>query len=203
MPRNCSADMHLAVQYADRVLYNGSETQDRRLREAVYLLRELRPYVDTASHNATIFEPTSAAAMQLWDIASILEYVVSHTNVNYQSNGFAVSLQPFCDYLEQYDPNYGNLKDPLSVLNNPRNASATNAGIAATYNVSVAFEALLSATYQKMLDDNKTSAFRFPPGDSLSWTWQFCSQFGYVSPPSLPIQLVKSGVQLPTFRTVF
>lgn len=187
---NCSTDMHLAVKYADDILTTGTETQIRELREAVHILFELRvnTSISTSSGEALTPKIPPAAAMRLFNIASLLAYAVKGTSINYQSHGFAISLQPFCNYLEQYNPAYSKISDPHSILSNPRNASATASGIAATYNASTAFEALLSATYQKMLDDNHRRPFRFARADSTSWAWQYCSEFGFVRP--LPVSLI-------------
>jgi hypothetical protein len=72
-------------------------------------------------------------------------------------------------------------------LENSFDGNSSDAGIVATYNASTAFNALLSATYAKMLQDNSTYV---PPtypsqSDTISWTWQYCSQFGYFQDSNL------------------
>jgi hypothetical protein len=79
-------------------------------------------------------------------------------------------------------------------LSNSFDGNPSDAGIAATYNASTAFNALLSATYAKMLEDNSTySPATYPSqSDTISWTWQYCSQFGYFQDSNLtnPTNLV-------------
>jgi hypothetical protein len=200
MTRNCSADMHAAINYADGVLLNGTKQEIAQVRHAVYLLGSLNPLVNVTLYNVTGPYPATEAEMTTWVWSQIISYAIQWTTTNYQSNGFAVSLLPFCNYLEQYNPTASGVipstvaaLDPSAVsrfvlwLNNSRDGSPTDAGIAATYNASTAFNALLSATYAKMLDDNSTyyPAMTSAQSDSLSWTWQFCSQFGYFQDSNL------------------
>ena len=142
MPTNCSADMHVAVRHADSILRLGSKSQVKELCEAVLTVGG---QLDS-NNNATKCDLLSSypgspdAGRILWDIASVLGYVLEQTPIQYQSNGFAVALQPFCNYLEQYLPSYNSSgrHNLAAILNNPRNANATSKGIAATYNSSVA-----------------------------------------------------------------
>jgi hypothetical protein len=200
MTRNCSADLHAAINYADGVLLSGTNEEIAQVRHAVYLLGLVNPLVNVIFYNVTGPYPASEAEMTMWMWSQIINYAIGSTTTNYQSNGFGVALLPFCDYLEQYNPAESgvlpstiNSSDPSDVarfifwLNNTRDGSPADAGIAATYNASTAFNALLSATYAKMLDDNSTFYPSKIPAqrDTLSWTWQFCSQFGYFQDANL------------------
>lgn len=191
MTSNCTADVHAAIDYADGVFLHGSKDEIDELRTAVYLTGLVNPLINVTLLNVTGPYPASAAEMTLWDIAQILAYAFELTLTDYQSNGFATSLLPFCNYLEQYNPTAaGSLPSSISAndpnafvewLNNSRDLNPTPAGIAAKYNASTAFNALLSASYQKMLDDNATySPSPYPSTwDTASWTWQYCTEFGY------------------------
>jgi Serine carboxypeptidase S28 len=195
MTRNCSADMHAAIDYADGVLINGTKEEIAEVRHAVYLLGLLNPLVNVTLYNVTGPYPATEVEMTMWVWSQIINYAVQWTTTDYQSNGFAVALLPFCNYLEQYNPAASGVlpstvtsSDPSDIarfilwLNNTRDGIPSDIGIAASYNASIAFNALLSATYAKMLDDNSTYYPSRTPAqrDTLSWTWQYCSQFGYL-----------------------
>ena len=138
--------------------------------------------------------------MTTWVWAQIVNYAIEWSTNYYQSNGFAVALLPFCNDLEQYNPaTSGALPSTLTSLEPPDVAqfvqwlensfdgNPSDAGIAATYNASTAFNALLSATYAKMLNDSSTyNQSTYPSqSDTVSWTWQYCSQFGYFQDSNL------------------
>jgi hypothetical protein len=192
--------MHAAIDYADAILVNGTEEEIAEVRHAVYLLGLLNPLVNVTLYNVTGPYPTTEAGMTTWVWSQIINYAIQWTTTDYQSNGFVVALLPFCNYLEQYNPATSGLLPSTAVapdlpdvarflrwLNNTRDGSPTDAGIAATYNASTAFNALLSATYAKMLDDNSTYFPSRTPAqvDNLSWTWQYCTQFGYFQDSNL------------------
>lgn len=200
MTRNCSADMHAAIDYADGVLLNGTKEEIAQVRRAVYLLGLLNPLINVTLYNVTGPYPATEAEMTTWVWSQIINYAIEWSTTPYQSNGFAVALLPFCNYLEQYNPAasgvLANAVTPSGVpdvarfanwLNNTLDATPTDSGIAATYNASTAFNALLSATYAKMLDDNSTyspSTYSYQ-SDTISWTWQYCTQFGYFQDSNL------------------
>ena len=52
-------------------------------------------------------------------------------------------------------------------------------GIAASLGTDQAFYALLSATTYKILVDSGSTTPNGPTMDFKSWTWQYCSEFGY------------------------
>ena len=199
MTKNCSADMHAAINYADGVLLNGTKEEITKVRHAIYLLGLLNPLVNVTLYNITGPYPESEPEMTSWVSSQIINYAIQWTTTAYQSNGFSVALLPFCNYFEEYNPAVsGALPDTTNAdlpdvarfvlwLNNTYDAKPTNAGIAATYNASTAFNALLSATYAKMLDDNSTYFPSTYPdqADTISWTWQYCTQFGYFQDANL------------------
>lgn len=190
MTSNCTADVHAAIDYADGVLLHGSEKEIDQLRNAIYMTGFVNPLKNVTLLNVTGPYAASAAEFSLWDVAQILAYAFELSPTAYQSNGFATALLPFCNYLEQYNPSSSgslpsSISDPdafVNWLNNSFDAKPTAAGIAATHNASTALNALLSASYAKMLDDNSTSSGSSSPfaaGDTASWTWQYCNEFGY------------------------
>lgn len=62
---------------------------------------------------------------------------------------------------------------------------AYSEGLAANFNISVAFDAFLAGLAET---DPEISAIAGPPGDTeeadtLAWTYQYCTEFGTLSPP--------------------
>jgi len=200
MTCNCSTDMHAAIDYADGVLLNGTKDEIAQVRHAVYLLGLLNPLVNVTLYNVTGPYPASEADMTTWVWAQIINYAIEWSTNYYQSSGFAVALLPFCNDIERYNPAASGAlpstvtsSEPPDVaqfvhwLENSFDGNPSDAGIAATYNASTAFNALLSATYAKMLNDNSTYTPSTYPSqsDTISWTWQYCSQFGYFQDSNL------------------
>ena len=113
MTSNCSADVHAAVDYADKIFLSGTKEEINQLREAIYMTAIVNPMI-----NVTGPRPSSATEMTHWDISQLLGYAFEGTTTDYQSNGFEVALLPFCNYLESYNPS--------SSGSIPKNASASS-----------------------------------------------------------------------------
>ena len=64
-------------------------------------------------------------------------------------------------------------------------------------------DALLSATWAKKQDD-KGKGYQFAQGDLMSWTWQFCSEFGFFQDTNQtdPLNLISRFNNLTSFEYV-
>ena len=201
MTRNCSADVHAAIDHIDQIFQNGSEDDIGPVRQAIYMTGLANPGLQIADSY-----PSAASNMSLFDMAQVLNYPFQHTANKYQMRGFAASLLPFCDIIEQYDRSASELFPQgeaatdldtfRSWLEMRHHSQPRDEGLAAIYNASIAFHALLSAIYWKMLDDDQDHEANMPIsdsiGDTLSWHWQYCLEFGFlqVTNTSDPMNLI-------------
>ncbi|TGO13041.1 hypothetical protein BTUL_0078g00500 [Botrytis tulipae] len=194
MTDNCSKDVHIAVDYADKVFQYGSRDEVLLLRQEIYMTGRANPAINKGLHSVDNF-PLSPTDMTLWEASQILATPFQHTSHNFQLYGFDSALLSFCNYLEQYDPSASVLFPHSASANEveafrdwiqtSHSSTSTRIGIAATYNASTAFFAYISAIYRKMADDysDQGSGFSLPPsslGDGVSWKWQYCSEFGFL-----------------------
>jgi len=208
MPQNCTADINAAIKHVDDILHNGSQEDQEEIRRLVYMTSLVNPLKHITSFNATEPFPNSISDFTPWEISQVLAYAFQLTTHGYQNNGFDSALLPFCNAIEKYNPSWSAMKPPSVTfsttstfklwLSNPRDFPATLEGIAKTYGSRVAFHALLSATYQKMLDDSSIYNIRgdaiFSPTNRVSWAWQSCTELGYfqTSNSSSPFNLISS-----------
>jgi len=173
IPRNCSADVHAAITYADDILIDGSEENAALIKRAIFLSNTLYPKGDQI-YAGTLED------MSYWDIANILSYPFQAAFLSFQSFGYRLALEKFCTQLEIYSPSNSTpftLTSPASVLfNNSLNLPPTSSGIAATFGPKAAFYSYLYAVIQKpwttMLSSQETLEIRLisPPGLGCSAT---------------------------------
>ncbi|MCJ1323696.1 hypothetical protein MMC10_000357 [Thelotrema lepadinum] len=193
MPRNCSADVHTAVSYADRVLAHGSEADATVVKRAIFLSGMANP----ASNYANTTAPDG---LLYWQLGHVLAYPFFASSVTVQSFGYTQALGAFCDRLEMWNPsNFTfDMDSPSSVLvNNTDDLQPTISGVAFTYSEEVAFYAYLHASIQKGISDHA-----FSPGsrrsalDQWSWPWQLCSEVGQfeISNASYPTNIISSFI---------
>jgi hypothetical protein len=121
-----------------------------------------------------------------------LSTVFGISGVYIQSDNYAGSLGTFCDYLEFWNPANATKVDPNTTgtqwLESTADLDFTPGGIAASFGAEQVFYALLSTTLYLYQDnfgnDTLTSPkVNFSPQSRYplkSWTWQYCSEFGYL-----------------------
>jgi Serine carboxypeptidase S28 len=181
MPANCSNDVHAAITYADETLLNGAPEEVSTLKRAIFLASVANPF-----SNMTTEDPANAGTLDYYDIAVNLSYVFAGTtrpHKPFQYLGYGGSLGAFCDYLESWNPK--NASDftvtttGTDWLHNTADNKPIDNGIAATFGTEVAFYAFLSATVKKSLRDFGSTGHTFSAPDYVSWTWQYCSEFGF------------------------
>lgn len=208
MPHNCTVDINAAIHYVDGILHNGPREDQDEVRRLVYTTHLVNPLINVTSPYATRPSSQSLPEFTQWDVSQTLAYAFQLTTHGYQNHGFDSALLPFCNAIETYNPSEHFMEPPSATvstvstfkawLNNPRDFPATSEGIAKTHGSRAAFHALLSATYQKMLDDNAhyntSERAVFSPTNRVSWTWQICTELGYfqTSNSSNPFTLISS-----------
>jgi hypothetical protein len=176
MPRNCSADVHAAVTYADEILVSGTEEEVRLVRKAVWMANAANPW------NVSFAE--SPSGLSLWNISQILSYPFQSSFFNFQNFGYERSLGEFCENIETWNPSNSTsfkMTSNISVMDtNDLTRMPTCNGLAASSPEGQrhAFYAYLYAHIQKSHADLKASP---NPGrtraDAVSWNWQLCTQF--------------------------
>jgi hypothetical protein len=177
MPKNCSADVHAAVTYADSVLISGTEEEVKLVKRAIWLANSANP------RNISFAE--TPEELSLWNISQILSYPFQASSFHFQSFGYERSLGTFCNQLETWNPSNStpfSMTSNISVLEtNDLSRIPTPTGLAAsspTDGDKHAFYAYLYATIQKSLSDFSASPnSRRKRADIASWTWQLCTQF--------------------------
>jgi hypothetical protein len=192
LPSNCSADVHAAITYADNILLEGTPEEIAIIKRAIYYARSLSPKGNITFPNY----PKEPEDLNYWELASILSYPFQGSFLTFQSFGYERALSAFCNNLEAWNPSNATTftlsSDPSVLDTNSLDSIPTSAGIAATYTPKDAFYAYLYASIEKGKADNA-----FFPGnprtmpDTVSWTWQLCTQFAqfqvsqYPSPTNL------------------
>jgi Serine carboxypeptidase S28 len=191
MPSNCSADVHAAITYVDDVLLHGTSDEVAILKRAILSAITAEEYSNLQS-----LDPGVADDSSYYSIANNLSYVFARPRYSFQNYNYDGSLSEFCDYLESWNPENAtefNLSTRgTEWLRNSADRHFTTSGIAASLGTDQAFYAFLSATTYKILDDLRSKIPHPPPMDWRSWTWQYCSEFGYfqISNASDPISMV-------------
>ncbi|KAN0108655.1 Serine carboxypeptidase S28 domain containing protein [Hyaloscypha variabilis] len=191
-PSNCSADIHAAITYADNVLLEGSPDGIDILKRAIYYSKILNPKANSSLPNY----PEYPCDLNYWEIASILSYPFQGSFLSFQSFGYQLALSKFCNTIETWNPsnatNFTFSSNSSDLEINSLNALPTSAGVSANYSPKDAFYAYMYASIEKRKAD-----FAFFPGrsrsmpDTVSWTWQLCTQFAqfqvsqYPSPKSI------------------
>ena len=164
MTRNCSTDYTAITHYVDNILANGTDAQISTLKTQLYTAVQSAP-----NDTNPIVNASDVAALENSDIASLLLTPLSF----YQYYGFAASVLPFCDVLETQNRNNTSTTDDGGTTP----ALASESGLAATYNVSVAWSSFLNALVQVDYDDIPSQLD--DPIQDMSWMWQYCSEYGY------------------------
>ena len=163
MTRNCSADYTAVTKYVDGILATGSKQEVSDLKFALQKAIQASPQDLSPTVNRT-----EADAMTNEDVGYNLLTPLDF----YQYYGFERSILPFCDVMETQN----HTQMATSDNGGTAKAIATEAGLAATYNASVAWSSFLTALAQ--IDYDSISGVDDPIAD-MSWTWQYCSEYGY------------------------
>ena len=95
MTRNCSADYTHITNYVDSVLANGTTTEKKDLKVALYAAVKS----DSGGRKPAHFNRSEAEQMTNVDVAN---YLLIPFNF-YQYYGFEASVQPFCDIMETFN----------------------------------------------------------------------------------------------------
>ncbi len=178
MPTNCSADVHAAIAYVDKIFLRGTVEEVETVKRAIFLASVGDAYSDISN-----IDPADAGEFDYYSMAQNLSYAFISTRRAFQYYNYAGSLGQFCDDLESWNPENTTQFDihtkGTEWLKNTADRRFTNGGIAATLGAKQAFYAFLSATFSQRLGDLQVEPSRTSPGDNMSWNWQFCSEFGY------------------------
>ena len=164
MTRNCSADYTHVTNYVDSILANGTKVQRDDLKIALYTAVQSGPGGQKPTH----INRTEAEEMMKADVGYNLLLPLSF----YQYYGFEASVQPFCDIMETF--NQTNIHTTDNGGTAP--AIASESGISITHNITVAWEAFLVGIGEI---DYDSIPYKDDPIADYSWTWQYCSEYGY------------------------
>ncbi len=198
MPRNCSADAHAAIAYVDNIFLHGTPEEVSTLKRAIYLASN----VDTDLAVLEV-DQTEVDRLDYYSLAANLSYPFYLNAYSFQRYNYAGSLGDFCDFLESWNTENSTEFDINTTgtewLRNSADGDFSTDGIAASYGDEQAFYAFLSATayqYQKTSQDNGVYSSLV---DEMSWSWQYCSEFGYfrVANASDPTSLISRFLDVP------
>lgn len=172
LPRNCSNDFVAITKYANEMIAK-NDTESARFKQAVY-------YAGSGGTNISL---ASAAGISGVSVGSWLRTPLN----GWQNRGLA-GAQPSCDFLQTAN----------------KTRPATSAGVFATRPTNVAVQEFLAMIYSLAKLNQKQSLSQFTldtnvlglaadegnilegravaneNGDTKSWTYQWCSQFGFV-----------------------
>ncbi|CAN8104243.1 unnamed protein product [Discula destructiva] len=165
MTRNCSADFTAVTRYVDGVLTNGTTNEVTALKRQILTAVEASP-----TELSPIISDEDVSGLDNPTVGSLLLTPLNF----YQYYGFERSVAPFCDILETQN------RTEISTTDNSgiSKAIAPVSGLALEYDVSTAWNAFLVALTQ--IDyDSIVSPTPSDPVQGYSWTYQYCSEYGY------------------------
>ncbi|KAI3397057.1 hypothetical protein diail_11293 [Diaporthe ilicicola] len=165
MTRNCSADFTAITRYVDSVLANGTQSEVTSLKQQLLTAIQASP--------SNLSPAVSAEDVDGLDNAAVGSLLLTPLNF-YQYFGFQRSVLPFCDVLETQN------RTSISTTDNGGTAKsiAPASGLALEYNVSTAWNAFLVALVELNYDEIE-SVSPEDPVQGYSWTYQYCSEYGY------------------------
>ena len=164
MTRNCSADYTAVTRYVDSVLATGSASEILALKTDLWTAINSSP----GGNAPAIINQAEIAALANAEVGSLLLTPVNF----YQYYGFSRSILPFCDILETRNRTQARTTDNGGTAT----ALATESGLAASFNISVAWRAFLTGLAEI---DYDSIPFTNDPIQDSSWMWQYCSEYGY------------------------
>lgn len=165
MTRNCSADYTAITNWVDATLSNGTTEEIHNLKYALYSAILSSPGGQPPA------EPVNSTDVDDLSNASVGNLLLTPFNF-YQYYGFEASIKPFCDILETFNQTH----IPTSDNGGTAPAIASESGIAATHNISAAWNAFLVGLAEI---DYDSIPYTSDPIQGMSWTWQYCSEYGY------------------------
>ena len=170
MPRNCSADVHAAITYADEILVGGTKEEVELVKKAIWLANSAIPW------NISFAEIPSE--LSLWNVSQILSYPFQSSPRHFQSFGYERSLGGFCNDIDTWNSTPFTGTSNLSFLiTNDLSHYPTSSVSAASTASKHTFYAYLQALVQKSISDFRGNLNQpFSRADSVSWRWQLCSQ---------------------------
>ncbi|TKX20341.1 extracellular serine carboxypeptidase-like protein 2 [Elsinoe australis] len=166
MTRNCSADYTAITRWVDSVLANGTAQEISDLKFDLYMAIESGPGGQQPVN-------LSRSESDQWANADVANQLLTPFNF-YQYYGFEKSILPFCDIMQTFNQtsvpttDNGGLGRPI----------ATEGGIAATYNISAAWDAFLVGLAEIDYDALPGNGLS-DPSQGFSWMYQYCSEYGY------------------------
>ena len=187
MTRNCSADYTAVTRYVDATLINGTEQEISNLKYDLYRAVQASPDNEQPDVNRS-----KADALGNVDLGYYLLLPLSF----YQYYGFEASVLPFCDIMETFN------QTNISTTDNggTRKAIASEAGIASTYNISLAWQSFLTGIAQIDYDSIPENS---DPIQNLSWMFQYCSEYGFYQRgnPENPHTIESQFISLALFQS--
>ncbi|GAM89198.1 hypothetical protein ANO11243_072350 [Dothideomycetidae sp. 11243] len=166
MTRNCSTDYTAITNWVDDVLTNGTAEEISDLKLDLYTAAFSGPgWNNPAQPNRTLSDQ--------WQNSDVANYLTTPLNY-FQEYGFERSVQKFCDDMQTMN------QSSVSTTDNGGTAPpiASEAGIARTQNITVAWNAFLVAMSATGYNNLPGSGL-VEPSSGISWTWQYCTEFGY------------------------
>lgn len=187
MTRNCSTDYTHVTNYVDNVLVNGTETEVKALRLALYTAVQSGP----GGQQPASINQTEAESLTNSEVANYLLLPLSF----YQYYGFAASVQPFCDIMETFNNTHARTTDNHGTAP----AIASESGIAITHNITAAWKAFLVGVAEI---DYDSVPYTDDPIQDYSWMWQYCSEYGYYQRgnPDNPHTIESGFISLESFQ---
>lgn len=175
MTRNCSADYTAVTNYVDAVLANGTAARVSDLKYDLY-----RAILSGPDGQAP--EPINRTESDSLSNQNVGNYLLTPLSF-YQYYGFNRSVLPFCDILETQ--NY--------------TAPAPSSSLTSTYNISTTWSAFLTGLAEI---DYDSVPYNDDPISDISWTWQYCSEYGYYQRgnPDNPHTIQSRYISLDTFQ---
>lgn len=189
MTRNCSADFTAITRYIDSVLTNGTDSEVTQLKIQLSTAIQASPANRDPEINAS-----EALMLSSADVGNLIQTPLSF----YQYYGFERSVLPFCDILETQN------RTNVSTTDNGGNSlsiSPASGLYLSTGNITLTWQSFLTALAE--IDyDSLESPSPSDPVQGYSWTWQYCSEYGYyqVGNASNPHTIESSFISLDYFQ---
>ncbi|KAK5046791.1 hypothetical protein LTR84_007145 [Exophiala bonariae] len=206
MTKNCSLDIHAAVEYTDQILRSGTEEEIVQLKAALTIANQPELLAKGIQENYNDAEIAALVAnLTEVDTARLLLSVLPP---NVQSTGFDEGMLPYCTGLESYDP-APSTRSPASIfeainitVSNDLTGTISEGGVAAKFGQRAAFDATVSMIYHISVDlEAFADTLGSVEGNPRAWEWQSCYELGYAQTAntSNPRNIASSFLNLTTW----